>query len=423
MKTSYLFPALALTFALASISQAEDRATPASPDLIARLIREAVATHPKIQAARERSEAARAAIKTVRLWEDPQVGLGFMAARRAMRQENGDAVASLDQMLPRPGLYKAEKRRMEAEHLAQNAVEQLTANELGLATAQAALELALADELIRLQSENVGWLETAERTAEERAKNPDASGTETLRLQSELAMRQQTLASARRGRSQMARALNILLGRNLQSEWRSLSLPADMPPLPGVAALKVKLERQNPQLASMRHMADSAQAETDAAKERKKPVFSVGVQTSTYSAAGDLRSSLLMIKMSLPWFNSSAYNADITKAEQTRRAARDDLVAEQRELQTQLTSLTTEAENNQSMVEAYSREVLPKAEKAVETLQNAWISSKAALLDVLDARRALLDARQEQQRALAARHAAFHSLAALTGSLATSPGK
>ena len=423
MKTPHLLSALALTFALAPTTRAEAPPTSASSRFIDRLVREAVATHPKVQAAHERSEAARAAIKTVRLWEDPLLGLGFMAARRPMRRDNGDTAVSLDQMLPRPGLYQAEKRRMEAEHLAQKAVEQLTANDLGLATAQAVLELALADELIRLQSENTTWLETAERTAEERAKNPDGSGTETLRLQSELAMRQQTLASAKRERAQMARALNILLGRALQSNWPPLSLPPDMPSLPGIASLQAKVERMNPQLASLHHIADSALAETEAAKERKKPVFSVGIQTSTSSGTGDLRSSQVMIKMSLPWFNSSIYNADITKAGQLRQAARNDLAAEQRELQTQLTSLTTEAENNQKMVEAYNHDVLPRAEKAVETLQNAWVSSKAALLDVLDARRSLLDARQERQRALAARHSAFQSVTALTGSLATSPGK
>ena len=419
MKTSRLLSALALTFALASHTLAEERATFASPELIDRLIKEALATHPKVQAAKERSEAARAAIHTVRLWEDPQAGIGFMAARRTMRQDNGDTALSVEQMLPRPGLYKAEKRKAEAEYQAQQSVELLTANELALATAQATLELALADELIRLQAENNTWLETAERTAEERAKNPDASGTEALRLQSELAMRQQSLASAHRQRAQYARALNILLGRRTDVPWQALSLPQDLISLPSVATLQARMERWNPQLASMRHMADSAQAETEAAKERKKPVFSAGIQTSSYSGSGDLRSSQFMIKMTLPWFNSSAYGADIAKADKLQLAARRDLAAGQRELQAQLTALATEAENNRQMVETYNRDVLPKAEKAVETLQNAWISSKATLLDVLDARRALLDARQDQQRALAARHAASHSIAALIGSLAT----
>ena len=68
-------------------------------------------------------------------------------------------------------------------------------------------------------------------------------------------------------------------------------------------------------------------------------------------------------------------------------------------------------------------EVLPKTEKTVETLQNAWVSSKATLLEVLEARRALLQARQEQKRALAAQNVATQALAALTGSLTPSSSR
>ena len=419
MNRFHLFSALALACALADTTtiQAESPGHPASTDFITHLVNEAVATHPKVQAARERSAAALAAVGAVRLWEDPQAGIGFMAARRSMRQDNGDTSLSLEQMLPRPGLYKAEKRKAEADFQAQRAVELLTANDLGLATAQATLELALADELIRLQAEDTAWLATAEHTAEERAKNPDASGTEALRLQSELAMKQQALDAARRQRAQYARALNILTGRSIGTPWQELSLPQAVAPVAGMAALQGRMAAMNPQLASMRQMAASAQADADAARERRKPVFSAGIQTSNYSGSGDLRSTQLMIKMSLPWFNSSGYGADIAMADRVRLAARSDLAAGERELQMQLTALTTEAENDLRMVETYNQDVLPKAEKTLETLQSAWLSSKSTLLDVLDARRALLGARQEKQRALAARHAAVWSLNALTGSL------
>jgi outer membrane protein TolC len=422
MNTTSLFPALALSLAAVFTAQAQDSSTTATPAFIERLVNEAVTTHPKAQAAQERANAARAAIGMVRLWQDPQAGLGFMAARQSMRQDDGDIVAGVEQMLPRAGLYKAEKRKAEAEHLAQGAGVQLTSNELGLSVAQAALELALADELIALQAENIRWLETIVRTAEERAKNPDASGTETLRLQGELAAKQQTLGVAQRQRTQFARALNVMLGRGAETPWQFLSLPTSTSPLPGIATLQARMERLNPQLTAMRHMADSAQAETDAARQRKKPVFSVGVETSSYSG-GDLRSTMFMVRMSLPWFNRSAYQADIAKAEQSRLAAQSDLAAQQRELVTQLSALVTEAENNQQLVDGYTKDVLPRMEKAVETLQNAWISSKATLLDVLDARRALLDARQEQKRALAARHVAIHGLSAITGTLAKPSAK
>lgn len=409
----------ALALALAATAHAADSGTSASTPFIHRLVSEAVTQHPKVGAAEARTQAAASAVRGVRLWQDPQVGLGLMAANNMNRQVNGDILASIDQPLPRLSLYKAEKRKANADEQAQQATKRQTANELGLSVAQAVLELALADEVILLQTENLAWLRTIVKTAEERAKNPDATAAETLRLESELVMRTQTLASAKRQRAQFATTLNLLLVRPPEAPWQALTLPAQAEELFSPISLKVRMEHDNPQLDAMRHQVEGAQAEADAARARKKPMFSVGTQYFTYSR-GTINDSMLVFgfKMTLPWFNRSGYKADIERAENLRAASQRDLDASQRELYIQLTSLITEAKNQQQLADAYSNEVLPRSEKTLATLQSAWVSSKATLLEVLDARRLLLDARLEQKRALAARHVASYSLAALTGGLA-----
>jgi outer membrane protein TolC len=407
-----IFCTLAMTLALAA--HAAGPATPATPQYINRLIAEAVTTHPSIAAAEARSHAAAAAIGAVRLWEDPQLGLGLMAARRSMRMDDGDIVVGVDQMLPRPGLFRAEKRRAIAEQNMQQATLRQNATELGLSVAQATLELALADELIGLRAEDLAWLQTIVKTAEERAKNPDATAAESLRLESELAMRTQAQASLERQRAQFVTILNLWLGRPPDAPWRPLALDPQPPALASATSLKVRLEKGNPQLEALRHQIEGTQAEADAAREKRKPVVSLGVETNTYSG-GNFRSAMVGVKVTLPWFNRSAYAADIARAESLRDATSNDLAAQQRKLYSDLTRLMTEARNNQKLYSAYAGEVLPKSVKAVETLQGAWVSSKATLLEVLDARRSLLEARQEQKRALAAQHVAMQSLAALMG--------
>lgn len=412
----------ALALALAAAAHAADSSTPASTNFIHRLVGEAVTKHPKVGAAEARTQAAASAARGVRLWQDPQVGLGVMAANNMRRRLRGDILASIDQPLPRLSLYKAEKRKANAAELAQQASQRQTANELGLSVAQAVLELALADEVIRLQAENLAWLDTLVKAAEERSKNPDATATETLRLESEFAVRNQTLAAARRQRAQFATTLNLLLVRPPDAPWAPLMLPAEAEEIFNSIVLQIRMEHDNPQLNAMQHQVEGAEAEADAARARKKPMFSVGTQYFTYSR-GTLNDSMLVFgfKMTLPWFNGRVYKADIERAEQLRAATQQDLDAEKRELYTQLTALITEAKNQQQLVEAYTDEVLPKSEQALATLQNAWVSSKATLLEVLDARRLLLDARTEQKRALAARHAASYSLSALVGGLTKTP--
>lgn len=418
MHSSFYWPAFAL--ALAITAHADD----ATPQFINRLVHEAITTHPSIEAAEARTQAARSAIGAVRLWEDPQLGLGTLFANQMNRQFNGDILVGVDQMLPRPKLYQAEKRRAIAEQQVQQAAKRQSANELALSVAQGVLELALADEVVRLQTENVGWLQTIVKTAEERAKSPDATATETLRLESELAMQTQTLAAAKRQRSQYATTLSLLLGRSVEHQWQQLALPVKAQEVLNAISLKIRMEYNNPRLAGLRHQAEGAQAAADAAREKRKPVFSAGVQVYGYSQGNthDMM-TMLTLKMTLPWFNRSAYKADIARAESQRDAAQSDLEAEQRMLYTQLTSMLTQAENNRRLADAYATEVLPKAEKTVEILQNAWVSSKATLLEVLEERRALLQARQEQKRALAAQNVAAQALAALTGTLGTTSSK
>jgi outer membrane protein TolC len=406
---------------LAVSAQADDSSTRVTPEYIKRLIGEAVASHPSIEAAEARSQAANSAINAVRLWEDPQLGLGATAARRSMRMDDGDIMVGLDQMLPRKGLFRAEKRRATAEQQVRQATRQQTEAELGLTVGQTVLELALADELIRLQSENLDWLKTIVGIAGERAKNPDASATESLRLESELALRTQSLDSLKRQRVQYATTLNLLLGR-AEDTTGALALDNSPSRLTNAIALRQRLEENNPQLAAMRHQVEGAQAEADASREKRKPVISVGVETNTYSG-GDFRDAMFAVRVTLPWFNRSVYQADIERAENLRDATLGDLAAQQRELYTQLITLITEAQNNQELFDSYSEEVLPKTEKAVETTQNAWVSSKATLLEVLDARRLLLDAQAEQKRALASRHVADQALIAITGGHLQQPGK
>lgn len=64
---------------LAAAGQAHDSSTRVTPDFIKRLIGEAAASHPSVEAAEARSQAATAAIGAVRLWEDPELGLGTQA--------------------------------------------------------------------------------------------------------------------------------------------------------------------------------------------------------------------------------------------------------------------------------------------------------------------------------------------------------
>src|SRR5688572_19763251 len=104
--------------------------------------------HPTLAAAQAKVQAAEAGVRAVRLWEDPMVGLGVMAAENMMRREDGDLMFSAEQALPRRKLYEARKARAAAESSVLQAETHSAALNLETMVAQTVVELALADEVV-----------------------------------------------------------------------------------------------------------------------------------------------------------------------------------------------------------------------------------------------------------------------------------
>lgn len=379
---------------------------------LADLRQQAVRQHPKVAAAQARVQAARAGIRATRLWEDPEFGLGITFAEREMRRDDGDLRVSFSQPLPRPGMFQAERAKAIAETSTKQAETRGSALMAGRDAATTAIELALADEIIAFQSAQLDWTGKMAANARDKALDPSGSATESLRLEGELARDRQMLESARRNRTGIARRLNVILGKPLDSPWPELRLPGRAAPTPVAAGEVARISRRNPSyLAKVREI-DAATADVSVAEAERKPAFAVEVEANFYSG-GDFRDTMVGFKMNLPWYNEPVYRARIDQADRLAIAAAKDAEALKRELAGKVVSAVTDAENSAREARAFEQDVLPAMEKAAEATESAWIGSKAMLAEVLEARRALLTTRLEQRRAIAGQRAALEELETL----------
>ena len=139
--------------------------------------------------------------------------------------------------------------------------------------------------------------------ARQMAADPMGSSSDALRMETELAKEKQMLDAARRTREGYAQKLNLTLGRPLDSPWPTLKLPATPPPVPIAQAEIARIPHANPKVRAMREMAGAANAETRMADRERLPEVAVGVDTQLYSGTGDISSTTVGVKMSLPWFN------------------------------------------------------------------------------------------------------------------------
>lgn len=379
-------------------------------DFLSQLRTEAARAHPSAVAGKHQVMAAAHDVRGVRLWNDPMVGIGFMGASQMMRMDDGDVMVGFEQALPKPGMFAAERSKMEAMQRAQienfgNA--SLTA---GAEAAKAAIELALADESIALQQAQIDWMAKMVENAKQMAADPMGSGTDALRMETELAKEQQMLDAARRSREGFAMNLNLALGRPLESPWPVLKLPATALPVPLAQAEVARIPHANPKVRAMREMAAAANADTRIADRERLPEVAVGVDAQLYSGTGDIRNTTVGLKLSLPWFNDPIYQAKIDAAKSRELAAGSDVESMRREIAAMVVMAATEAANAAAQARAYSGEIHEKALKARQTTEAAWISSKAPLTDLLDSSRTLFAIRLEQRRMIAMQIAALEQL-------------
>ncbi|MEO8614133.1 MAG: TolC family protein [Luteolibacter sp.] len=370
---------------------------------------EAASSHPAAAAAKLRASAAAQDVRAVRLWNDPMVGLSFMAADRAMRADEGDIVVGLEQILPKRGLYAANCEKAEAMRRAEVEASRSSSLEVGAMAAKNAIELALTDEAITLQASQLQWLGTMAQNARERAANPDSSSIEALRLESELARETQVLEAAKRTRTSIAQKLNLSLGRPLESPWPALKLPASPPPVPVAVSEIARIPNANPKVRAMKETASAAKAETRITERERLPEISVGLDAAAYSG-GDLRSSTLGVKMTLPWLNDSSYTARTDAARIREKSAIADIETLRREIAGSVLSAIADAANAAAQAHAYSGDVYARTLQATQTIEASWISSKSPLTDLLESNKMLFSIRLEQRRFVAMEQAALEEL-------------
>jgi len=365
--------------------------------------------HPSVGAAQARVRASEAGVRAVRLWEDPMAGISVMAAERQMRRDDGDLMFLAEQMLPRRGLYNARKAKANADRAVFQAELLSAALNLEMMVAQGAVELALADETLLVRSNQVAWLESMAVNAREKLIDPAGSVAEALRMEGELAQERQRLDATLRGRTAFARQLNTILGRPLEQPWPSLALPAPPTVMARLETEFARLATSNPMLQALMRTATSAKADVEVARQERKPIFTVGAESRVYSG-GDFREATVGAKMTLPWFNKSVYRANTERALQQALAAERDYEALERKLRSEFVVAYTEAENAAQQAETFFKEVIPRTEKASQATENAWISAKATLLEVLESRRSLQNARLEHRRSVARQQAFLETL-------------
>lgn len=381
-----------------------------TPALVNEFAEEARTNNAGLWAARTRVTGAEEHARSVPLWRDPEVMAGGMAAERMMREEDGDLMYGVEQMLPIFGKEKAARASARAEIPVEEASLDFQFQTVRKDLAQALFKAALADELLAVAQEDFLWLGTLVSAVEQRYAVGDASQLDVLRAQNERSKRAELLRNDENARETAYAAVNRLLNRNVIAAWGRMELPPVAAAVPFSTRLVELATRFEPRLRLMRTQQERAEAMVDLTRKEGRPDLSVAVEGRQYSRTGEGRSAAAILKMSVPWLNRDKYRAAQRRDQARVKEIEYEIENFTYEVRTEVHHLIAKIDNARREALLYRDEVIPRSELALRGAESAWEASRDAFRDVLEGRRMLLDARAQYLKAVADQFMALSEL-------------
>jgi outer membrane protein TolC len=270
------------------------------------------------------------------------------------------------------------------------------------------LELALTEELIRIEHDNLTLLRLVSDSASNRA---EAGGPlqDLFKALIESQTAENDLASLEAKAASMRSMLNGMLGRETDAP---LTLPPTLPPARPVAADDSRLIAvavdQNPELAALAHQVAGRTDAIELARLAYLPDFSPSV-----SVNGSLSQSLgtmLMLPTKTP-----AIRAAITEAQAMERSSEAMLRQTRQDRAASFVANLYLMRNAERQTQLYRQRVVPASQQLVSSSRSAYAAGTIGFADLVDSERMFLTVRRMVAEAQVEREERLAELETLAG--------
>ena len=388
-----------------------------SGEFINRLVEEARTNNPALRAAKSRVNVATLGADTVRTWEDPMARFGgsVFSSTGFDPKQQGNLAYGIEQKLPLWGRPRLNRRIAETEVSVRRAEASLRIQEVRRDITKGLLAAAFAERVVQIGEQDLAWLDATAKATENKYRAGEAVVADTLQVQNELAVRNDTLRTDRNRLAHERFALNRLLNRSVDSPWPSLQLPSIGPAVAlSQKLLSLALENE-PKLKVMEQEIQRAKATAELTRKSRLPDVSFGVEGRQFSGDGGFREGDFTLRFSLPWFNEGKYRKDYARDKERQKTAeqeREDQILMVRE---ELHHLSVEIEASRREALLYSDEITSRSTQALASRLTDWETGHGMFRDVLDARRMLLESELMSARATAEENEMLAELLLWTG--------
>ncbi len=382
----------------------------------------ALERNASVRAAREEWKAALERAPQARALPDPMLTYGYFLQSVETRVGPQKQRLGVSQSFPWFGTLglKADVALQAAEAARQRYRAALQMTAVGVARAYGDLYYVGAS--VRSVGDNLAVLRQWEDALQSRYTAGRANFSDVIRVQVELGKLQDRLTTVERRQAPVTARLDALL--DYPSAAR-LPLPDALPPVPvpaGRDSLGRSLERENPELASLKASVAKESKSVDLARKAGLPSFTLGldwIQTDPRDMP-DLADNgkdpvMAVVGVKLPIWRGSV-SAGEREARARRASAEARLTGRADALQSDLDDALFRYDDADRKIALYRDSLIPKVNQSLDASYSAFEAGKGTFLDVLDAERTLLEFKLSLERARADLLEAGVSIQALTGS-------
>jgi cobalt-zinc-cadmium efflux system outer membrane protein len=368
----------------------------------------AVDRHPLVLEAVARQRGAAGALSSAGALPNPVFGVAAGEGRPrdggAGRREWGWSVElPLEVLATRGARVDAARAAQEGVRQDARAVRLQVARELR----RTFVTVAHGQAVVEAGDELAGQVAQLAALVRRRAERGEGRPTEVPRVEIELERLRNGVERARAAADAQRVRLSTWLGTPVGRVEADLAAPLPLPPL---AELQERVLASSPVLQASRARLQAAAEEASAERWERMPKLALG---AAHVEELDRTASTVTASVTLPLWNWN--QGKLRQAEAALEGERARLDATSRELTAGLSDAWRGCAAGQAATRRFRQEILPRAEGSARTLGRAFELGEASLLDVIDARRVLLDTRRDDLDLLLDVQNACGDLAALAG--------
>lgn len=344
--------------------------------------------NPRVAEARARAQAAAAGVKAAAQVPNPQFEITAGEGRsQDGLQRRGEWSVSLAVPLDWLGTQGARVDGARSAAVAAEAEASGIRREALLQLRRLFVTTAYEQDLTTSMATQLAQTEELARLVRRRVESGEGRPTELPRVEVEVERTRGALEQARARTEGLREQLSLWMGRPVGMVDAEAATVPDIPPLADVQA---RAREDNPLVLAARARVASAQSGLQVEKNQRIPAVSVGgyaLSELDRKAVGGA------VGITAPIWNWNG--GKIEQAESNQVAEESRLAIARIEATGAATQAWWMCRQGRAATQRYREAILPRAEQTARTLERSFQLGEASLLDVLDARRVLLEARRD----------------------------